>query len=334
MRQVSRRRFYFAATALLIAQLALAQTRSTGKRFRVGLFPDLDEPWLGWMHEAMQSAGFRQGRDYAFVESGASYGEPTGAAVHRLMGLGIDLVLVNSTAHAIAARQVSTRLPIVMWGSGFPVEAGVALSLARPGKNVTGVSAYAGTGVFGKLLELLREAKPGISRVGVAWGYVPPMFPRQEIEPFFREIRQFARALGLGLHIEEIASSEAVQAGLASLETARPDALLVTAGPGFYSERHRVLQFALAKRIPTVVDWRWPPGDSLQPLLTYGAIFSDSMRQAANYVVRILRDSAHPGELPIQLPSKFELVVNRRTANAIGLTIPQALLVRADEVVE
>ena len=334
MNQVLRRRFLFTAVALLTEHLALAQTRSAGSPYRIGLFPTLTEPFLGWMREAMQSAGWRQGRNYVFVDSGADYGEPpTASAVQRLIGQEVDLVLVNSTAHAVVAHRVTSRLPIVMWGSGYPVEAGIAVSLARPGKNVTGVTAYAGTGIWGKLLELLRDAKPGIGRVGVAWGYVPPTFPREEIEPSYRELRRAANALRLALRIEEIASPDGLQAALASIEAWRPDALLVTAGPGFYSERHRVMQFAVSKRIPTIVDWRWPSGGD-QPLLVYGAIFSDSMRQAASYVVRILREGAKPGDLPIQQPSKFELVVNRKTAKAIGLTIPQSLLIRADEVIE
>ena len=333
MSHILRRRFLIGVAALLAQPRASAQTRSTGSPFRIGLFPDLDEPFLNWMHEAMQSAGWQR-RDYVFVQSGVGYGEQTASAVQRLIDQKSDLVLVNSTAHALAAQRVTSRLPIVMWGSGYPVEAGVAVSLARPGKNVTGVTVYARTGIWGKHLQLLREAKPGIGRVGVVWGYVSPAFPRTEIEPGYSELREGARKLGLSLHIEEIARPEGLQAGLASIDAARPDALLITAGPGFYTERHRVMQFAVAKRIPTIVDWRWPPGGDIPPLLVYGALFSDSMRQAASYVVRILRDGAKAGDLPIQLPHRFELVVNLRTAKAIGLTIPQILLLRADEVIE
>ncbi len=334
MSHILRRRFLIGVVALLALPRASAQARSTGSPFRIGLFPDLAEPFLNWMHEAMQSAGWQR-RDYVFVQSGVGYGgEQTASAVQRLIDQKSDLVLVASTAHALAAQRVTSRLPIVMWGSGYPVEAGVAVSLARPGKNVTGVTAYAGTGIWGKLLQLLREAKPGIGRVGVVWGYVPPAFPRTEIELMYSELREGARKLGLSLHIEEIARPEGLQAGLASIDAARPDALLITAGPGFYSERHRVMQFAVAKRIPTIVDWRWPPVGDILPLLAYGSLFSDSMRQAASYVVRILRDGAKAGDLPIQLPSKFELVINQKTAKAIGLTIPPTLLLQADVVVE
>jgi putative ABC transport system substrate-binding protein len=231
-------------------------------------------------------------------------------------------------------QRVTSTVPIVMWTSGYPVEAGVAVSLARPGKNVTGMTIYAGTGIWGKLLELLRESKPTIKRVGVAWGYVPPTFPREEIEPCYRELRQAAQALNVALLIQEIAKPDGVQAGLASIDAARPDALLVTAGPGFYTERHRVIQFAVSKRIPTAADWQWPPSEEKQPMLVYAPSFSAAMRQAASYVVRILDGKARPGDLPIQQPSKFELIVDLKTAKAIGLTIPQSLRLRADRVIE
>ena len=329
-----RRQFLIAGSALLAAPLVPAQNRPAGTPFRIGLFAALDEPFLGWTHKAFQTTGWQQGRDYVFVQSDAGYGEPTVSAARRLIGRKIDLALVNSTAHAAALHRVTAQVPIVMWASGYPVEAGLALSLARPGKNVTGVTFYAGTGIWGKLLELLHELKPGIRRIGVAWGYVPPAFPREEVEPCYRELRQAARALKLTLHIEEIAVPEGVPAGLASLEAARPDALLVTAGPGFFSQRHRVMQYAVAKRIPTVADYRWPPAGEPAPLLTYAPTHAVNMRKATSYVVRILEGGARPGDLPIEQPSKFELVVNQKTAKAIGLPIPPSLLLRADQVIE
>lgn len=311
-----------------------AQGQQARRPYRIGLFPMLSGPLLDWMHEAIRSVGWQEGRDYLFVQSDAEYGDPSVSAAQRLIRQRIDLVLVASTAHAVAARRVTSDVPIVMWGSGYPVEAGVAVSLAQPGKNVTGMTWYAGTGIWGKLLELLCDSKPASKRIGVAWGYVSPAFPREEIEPCYRELRQAAQALKVALHIEEIASPERVRAGLRSIDTARPDALLITAGPGFYSERHRVIQFAASKRIPTAADWRWPPGDEMQPLLVYAPTFAASMRQAVSYVVRILDGKAKAGDLPIQQPSKFELVVNLKTARAIGLTVPQTLLLRAQEVLE
>lgn len=282
----------------------------------------------------MAGVGWQAKRDYVFVPSGANYGDLQVEKAQHLVAQKVDLILVSSTAHALAAHRATSRVPIVMLGSGYPVEAGLAGSLAHPGKNVTGVTVYAGTGIWGKLLELLREAKPGMKRVGVAWGYVPPAFPREEIEPCYRELRQGADALGLTLHVEEVARPEAVPASLSALDAARPDALLIMAGPGFYAERLRVMQFSVTKRLPTAADWEWPSDDELRPLLTFGAPFLPLYRQATAYVARILRDGARAGDLPIQQPAKFELILNRRTANAIRLALPRDLLLRADRVVE
>ena len=331
-----RRDLLVAAGVLLAAPLARSQGRAAGAPFRIGLFPAVpEEPYLRWLHDALKAAGWQPGRNYVIVPSRANYGDPpTVAGARQLLEQKVDLVMVASTAHALAAHQETPRVPIVMWASGYPVEAGVAASLARPGKNVTGVTVYAGTGIWGKLLELLREAKPEIKRVGVAWGYVPPAFPREEVEPCYRELRRAAGAIGLGLHIEEIARPDAVPAALAAIDTARPGALLIMAGPGFYAERSRVMQYAVAKRLPTAVDFRWATDVELRPLLSYGAFLPALMGQAAAYAVRILQGGAKPGDLPIQQPAKFELVVELKAARAIALTVPQPLLLRADEVVE
>jgi len=331
---MKRRELLIASVALAATPLARGQTRPPGSPFRIGLFPNLFEPFLGWMRDGLAAAGWRQGQNYVFVPSSAEYGDPTAAGAQQLISQKVDLILVYSTSHAVAMQRATATLPIVMWTSGYPVEAGVAVSLARPGKNVTGMTLYAGTGVWGKLLELLRESKPGITRVSVAWGYVPPTFPRAEIEPCYLELRQAAHALKVALHIEEIASPERVSAGLASIDATKPEALLVTAGPGFYTERHRVIQFAVSKRIPTAADWRWPPSEDVHPLVVYAPSIPPVMRQAATYIVRILEGNSKAGDLPIQQPSKFELSVNRKTAKAIGMTIPQSLLARADQVIE
>jgi putative ABC transport system substrate-binding protein len=225
-------------------------------------------------------------------------------------------------------------MPIVMWGSGYPVEAGLANSLARPGKNVTGVTSYSGTGIWGKLLQLLRDSNPSVNRVAAAWGYVPPAFPREEIEPSYRDLREAAANMRLTLHIEEIPSPERVAAGLSAIESARPDAVLITAGPGFYTERQRVLRFAISKRLPTVADWPWPPGDDAHPLLVLAPMFEEQVRVAAAYVVRILEKGERAGDLPFHQPSRFVMSINRRTARAIGWNVPQALHLRADQLID
>ena len=189
------------------------------------------------------------------------------------------------------------RIGLLPFSSGYPVEAGLAQSLARPGRNVTGNSIYAGTGVFGKLLELLREAKPGTNRIGVLWGYVPPAFPQEEIKPVYDVIQRSARALGMKVHIVEVPRLEHIAGALAAVEADQSEGLLITGS------------FASA------------------------APRAELARQTANYVDRILK-GASPGEIPIQYPAKFELVINLRTAKAMGLTIPRSLLLRADQIVD
>jgi putative ABC transport system substrate-binding protein len=332
---VPRRRFLLAAGALLAARGVRAQAPHGGKPFRIGQLPDSQGANLQMLKDALGAAGWLEERDYVLVNSGVSFTQPMAPGARHLVEQKVDLIIVSTTAHALAARRATASIPIVMRSCGYPVEAGVANSLARPGKNVTGMTLYAGTGIWGKLLDLLRESQPGIRRVAVAWGYVPPVFPRAEIEPCYEELQSGARELGLSLHVEEIARPERVEAALASIDARAPDALLVTAGPGIWDERQRVMAYAVRKRLPSIADFLWLLDiEKVTPLFTYGASFVELTRQAAVYVVRILAGGAQPGELPIQQPAKLELVVNLRTARAIALEVPRSILLRADRVIE
>lgn len=136
---------------------------------------------------------------------------------------------------------------------------------------MTGNSIYAGTAVFGKLLELLREAQPGIKKIGVFWGYLPPASRREEIEPAWEALRQAARTLGLTIHIAEVASRDQLSAAMAASDAERPDTLLVTAIPGLFPAWARIMEFAVKRRLPTIVDSRWPSEVNPYPLLAYGA---------------------------------------------------------------
>ncbi|MCJ7830533.1 MAG: ABC transporter substrate-binding protein, partial [Desulfobacterales bacterium] len=224
---------------------------------------------------------------------------------------------------------------IVMWHAGEPVTAGLANSLARPGKNVTGISTYADAGVWAKLVELLHDANPKIKRIGVLWDYVPPFNTRKLAESYLQEIRKAARAYAITLHIAEVSRSDQVPAALAQIETSRPDALLSTAGPGIGvgSRAQRIPQFAVDKRLPLAVDVRWNPLLDPYPMLVYAPSHRELMGIAVSYVDRILK-GAKPAALPFQQPLKLELLVNLKTAKAIGLSVSQALLLRADVVVE
>ena len=301
---------------------------------RIGLLPDFGTGYRKALAEVFSESGWTEGTDYLFINSGLQGGmAQTAAAAEILLASKADLVLVVGTDNALRVQKLTLTVPVVMVVSGYPVEAGVANSLARPGRNVTGNTAYAGVGIWGKLLQLLQDAKPGIKRMGVFWTYVPPAFPIEEIEPCYQEFRQAAAKLGCALKIVEVSAPAQTGAALAKLEAEQPEGLVITSSSEFWSERQRIMQFALQRRLPTIVDTRWAAMEPY-PLMCYGHLFSLQMRQAAQYVIRILKDGAKPGDLPIQLPARFELVLNLKTARAIGLTVPRALLLQATEVIE
>jgi putative ABC transport system substrate-binding protein len=194
---------------------AFAQVRQ--KPFRIGLIPEFDEipNFRSGLSALLQQLGWRESVDFDFIVTGAKYHtREIEAATARMVREKPDLILVAGTSVASALHRKTHTIPIVLVASGYPVEAGIANSLARPGKNVTGTTIYAGTGVWAKYLELLRAAKPGIERVGMLMTYTPPGHTREEIEPLYREVAQGAASLGLRVHIVEVPSPERTDAAL------------------------------------------------------------------------------------------------------------------------
>jgi putative ABC transport system substrate-binding protein len=327
-REAIARMMLFAAMGTPLA--AAAQVGKRRKPVRIGFLPDLWELQQALFREAMLERGWHEGRDYTILLSGIA-APAIEEAAQKILAAGPDLLYVTNTGYALAAHRRTQTIPIVMLVTGFPVEAGLAHSLARPGKNVTGNAGYAGVGFFGKLLELVRDSKPGVRRIGVLWSYVPPAQPREEIEPAYREIHEAARALNVAVQIEEIARPEQLPAALEALRASGTDALFITSGPGLWSEAKRIADFATQNRLVSIVDWPW--FEDLYPVLTYSPTWRELTQLAVGYIVRIL-NGANPGDLPIMRPSKFELIVNLKTARTIGLTVPQSILLRADRVIE
>ena len=283
----------------------------------------------------MRALGWIEGQDYIVIQSGigievGSRG-PLDEVAQGVVANKPDLICTRSTSFALAAQRATKSIPIVMLTSGYPVEAGAADSLAKPGRNVTGNSIYAEMGVWGKMLQLLREAKPDIKRVGILWTYVMPAFPKEEIEPGYAEINNAARSLDLDLGIVEVANFDKVQTAFAEIDEWKPDGLLLTSN--FGSSMSAVTQFAVDKKLPTVVDFDWTRFALPHPLLCYGPLNRELVQSAAASIDKILR-GASPSDLPIQRPSRFELVVSLITAKAIGLDLPPSLLARADRVIE
>jgi len=336
MGQIGRRQFLIATGGVLTAPfIARAQPRREGRPFRIGfpfrfVNPSVAHRFYG---NAMREYGWRENEDFVFINADVPYSATNAEGVRRLVAEKPDLILVYSTADAVTAHRLSETIPIVMITSGYPVEAGVAKSLARPGMNVTGNAIYAGTGVWGKLLELLKDSKPGIKSVGVLWGYVPPAFPRAEVEPCYRDLKRGATALGIDINIFEVTSKDQLAAALDRINAGQSDALLTTAGL-LSLDWAQVMQFVIDRKLPTIMDFIQIPSDKrMRPLLTYAPSWTSLIKTAFAAVDRILK-GANPADLPIQQPSKFELVVNLKMAKAIGLTIPQSILLRADRVIE
>jgi len=336
MGQIGRRQFLIATGGVLTAPLiARAQLRRGGRPFRIGFPFRFSNPSEGHriVANAMREYGWRENEDFVFIHADVPYSIANAEGIRQLVAKKPDLILVYGTANALIAHRMSKTIPIVMISSGYPVEAGVAKSLARPGMNVTGNALYAGTGVWGKLLELLKDVKPGIKSIGVLWGYVPPAFPRAEIEPCYRDLERGAATLGLDINIFEVTSKDQLAAALDRITAERSDALLTTTALRFV-DWAKLMQFAIDRKLPTIMDWIQTPSEKgMRPLLAYAPRNASLVKTAIAAVDRILK-GANPADLPIQQPSKFELVVDLKMAKAIGVTIPPSILIRADRVIE
>jgi len=244
----------------------------------------------------------------------------------ELVRLKVDIILVSGDLPVRAAKNATKTIPIVMLGTGSdPVEAGFIESLARPGGNVTGITNLPRE-LGGKRLELLKEAVPKVARVAV---FYDPALP-----PSVLEVKELlpvaARALGLTLQPWEVRRADGFEKVFAALNKQRPDGLYVSGGPLMAANRKRIADFALKTRLPSMGNREFVEAGGL---MSYGADLTDSYRRVADYVDRILK-GAKPADLPVEQPTKFELVFNLKTAKQIGVTIPQSVLYRADKVIK
>ena len=245
-----------------------------------------------------------------------------------LVRLKVDIIVVAGGRPVIlAAKNATKTIPIVMVGAGIdPVVAGLVESLARPGGNVTGITNLI-TELGGKRLELLKEAVPKLVRVAVLYDPATPASMRNVKEVF----PGAARALGLTVRSSEVRGTEDFDRVFATLTKERPDGLYVTGGALINNNQKRVVGFALKSRLPSMYQSR--EAVNAGGLMSYGADDAESYQRVAYYVDRILK-GAKPADLPVEQPTKFELVINLKTAKQIGLTIPQSMLYRADKVIK
>jgi putative ABC transport system substrate-binding protein len=283
---------------------------------------------------------FRQGlRDLGYVEGGnlvIEYRDAEGkierlpALAAELVALKVDVIFVGGgTRVTLAAMQATKTIPIVFTGVGDPVTSGLVTNLARPGGNVTGLSGL-GPELVGKRLEQLTQAVPGVSRVAVLW--LPGALGERTDKDMLTGADVAARALGVRLQFVEATRDPAdFDRAFSDMTSARAGALTVLPSNRFLREHKRLVDLAAKNRLPAVYTAR--EFVDAGGLMSYGANEPDLFRRAATYVDKILK-GAKPGDLPVEQPTKFELVINLKTAKALGLTIPQSVLARADEVIQ
>ena len=243
----------------------------------------------------------------------------------ELVELKVDLIVTSSTQAALAAKQATSSIPIVMTISSYPEKLGLAESLAHPGGNITGFSNMAPE-LIGKRLELLKAIAPKVSRVAVLWN------PVSRIEPYgFREVLAGASAVGVEIQSVEVRTPDDYPAAFATVTASRADALHAFGNPVNFKHLQLIADFALRNLLPSSYEER--AFVVAGGLLSYAPSFIDLYQRTASYVDKILK-GAKPGDLPIQQPTKFEFVINSKTAKALGLTIARSLLMRADDVIQ
>jgi len=311
---VDRRTFLAGTGAVLLAAPLATDAQQAAKVARLG--------FLGTGGGANTEA-FRQGlRDLGYFEGRNVVIEYRGD-VTELVALKVDVIVVGGTLQARAAKQATTTLPIVFSQVGDPVASRLVTSLRRPGGNATGLSTVAPE-LVGKCLEQLKQAVPGVRRVSV-------LRDERTGKVLLEEAEVAARALRVQLQVVETRNPGEFDRAFSDMTRARAGALIVLPTPMFYGERRGLVDLAAKNRLPAVFPYR--EFVDAGGLMAYGPNLADLSRRAATYVDKILK-GANPGDLPVEQPTKFELIINLKTAKALGLTIPPSLLGRADEVIQ
>jgi len=316
--------------AIFVAPL-VADAQQLGKVYRIGILAGSSQA-LNWqlikeaLQQGLRELGYVEGQnvslEYRYTEGNVALLPELAADLVRR---NVDLIAVGGYAMALAAKQATTTIPIVMTGSPIdPVEAGLVESLARPGGNITGVITMA-TETAGKLLELFKETVPTLVRVAVFYDAANPTnFLHAQA------VQTAGQALGLAVQLWEVRGLDDFERVFAALRQERPDGLYVTGGPLIRAHETRIIDFAVQSGLPAVYEGR----ESVEAggLMSYTVDRVDQYRRVAAYVDKILKGT-RPADLPVERPMKFQLVINLKTAKALGLTLSPTLLFQADEVI-
>jgi putative ABC transport system substrate-binding protein len=331
---VRRRQFLIAGAAALAAPLSRAQ--GAAKPVRLGILSQgFKRDTGGWdpFFAALRARGWREGTDYV-VDVKEARGDPARALTlaKELVKARADLILALSTAAAMAAKQATTAIPIVTW-CGYPVESGLAATMAQPGGNVTGTANYANAEVWGKFVELLRECKPSLRQLGVLWDYAPPAFPDGLIP--LPAIEHAAQSLGIKTRVWMVRTQKDLGAALHAADREAVEAMVVSNSGGIHFQKEsmgRISELIARRRLFAITDIANRLIE-MNCVLAYSPNVPEMQERLAHFIDRILR-GAKPAALPFEGPSRFDLAVNMKSARAIGLTVPQPILLRADRVLE
>jgi putative tryptophan/tyrosine transport system substrate-binding protein len=284
------------------------------------------EPWppIDTFRQALDDLGYVEGKNVRFEYRYAKgHNERLPELANDLVGLNVDVILTWGTDAALAAKQATPTIPIVMGAISNPLGSGIVTNLARPGGNVTGCSSRAAE-LEAKRLQLLKDAVPGLSRAAILFN------PTNHYMPLaLQSARKGAQVLDVSLAVYKVHDTTTLDAAFVTLTEDRPDALMVPGDIFLVSQRGRIAQFAIENRLPSAYTYR--EHVEAGGLLAYTPNYHDLFRRAASYVDKILKGTK-PGELPIQQPTKFDLVLNLKTARTLGITFPPALLIRADVI--
>jgi len=315
---------------LSLASACLAEAQPAKKIFRIGYLTNdslsADLPRRQAFKQGLQDLGYVEGKDILIdYRVGEGHADRLPGFMAELLRLKVDVVFAFTTPGIQAAKNATRDVPIVV-AAWTPVELGVVASLARPGGNITGLSLSAGPDLSGKYLELLKETVPRLSRVAVL---ANPANPSNVLQ--LKETRSAAKGLGLTLLAFDVTRPDEIDSAFTALKKQRAEAMAVLADPMLLGQGARIAGLALQGRLPSI----YAISEHVEAggLLGYAANRLDIFRRAATYVDKILK-GAMPAELPIEQPTKFDLVVNLKTAKQLGLTIPPNVLLRADRVIQ
>jgi len=325
---MDRRRFVSACAGSLVITPSIVKAQPAGKVYRVGFLLGATEESVvslfRALKEGLQELGYIEGRNLVLDRrNGDGKMERLPDLAGELVRAKVEVIVTGTNIHVAAARRVTSTIPIVMVFADDPVRAGFVASLARPGGNVTGLSADASSELWGKYLSMLKELVPKLSRVGV--------LGQMSSNVGFAELAAASRKLDVALDVGDLRTAEDLDGAFDAMNRKHVGAVLVIVGPLTYLLRQRISELALKFHLPAITNVNQFTQVGL--LMSYGPNLPDLYRRAASYVDKILR-GATAADLPVEQPSKFELTINLKTARSLGVVIPNSLLLTAAEVIQ